>query len=167
MMKNNAPCRNAEIPTEKNPESLISKDQPSWTQRYLKGWRFGVLNGAILATIVFIINVATTAYANTRKYGLNLDSRKTLFEGDCEKARMLNVYTHLLINVLSTVLLGACNYAMQCLSAPTRSDVDVAHSKRIWLDIGVFSVKNIGKINKTRSYLWVLLGISSLPLHLL
>ena len=74
---------------------------------------------------------------------------------------------HVAINVLSTLLLGASNYSMQCLSSPTRREVDKAHSQGIWLDIGVPSVRNLRKLSTTRIVLWWLLAISSIPLHLL
>ena len=56
---------------------------------------------------------------------------------------------------------------MQCLSSPTRSEIDKAHSQGIWLDIGVPSVRNLRRLSKTRIVLWWLLAISSIPLHLL
>lgn len=37
---------------------------------------------------------------------------------------------HIIINILSTALLAASNYVMQCLSAPTRPDVNEAHTQR-------------------------------------
>ncbi|KAK2765090.1 hypothetical protein FQN54_008789 [Arachnomyces sp. PD_36] len=42
---------------------------------------------------------------------------------------------HLVINVLSTVILAATNYCMQCLGAPARADIDKAHAQRRWLEI--------------------------------
>jgi hypothetical protein len=74
---------------------------------------------------------------------------------------------HLLINILSSLLLAASNYAMQCLSAPTRRDIEKHHSKGWWLDIGVPSFHNLRVIPWNRSVPWYLLMISSLPLHLL
>ena len=56
---------------------------------------------------------------------------------------------------------------MQCLSSPTRNEIDKAHSQGIWLDIGVPSVRNLRKLSTTRIILWWLLAISSIPLHLL
>lgn len=56
---------------------------------------------------------------------------------------------------------------MQRLSAPTRQEVDRAHRAGRWLDIGAPSVKNLWSIGKTRLLIWILLAISSLPLHLL
>ena len=67
----------------------------------------------------------------------------TLQHGDCGKMKRLDLGLHLLINILSTILLGASNYSMQCLTAPTRQDIDQAHHDNSWMDIGVPSVKNI------------------------
>ncbi|KAL9601249.1 MAG: hypothetical protein Q9219_002654 [cf. Caloplaca sp. 3 TL-2023] len=91
----------------------------------------------------------------------------TFFEGSCAKARNLTIWLHLLINVLSTVLLAASNYCMQCLSSPTRAKIDRAHARHRWLDIGVPSVRNLFRISRSRALLWSLLALSSFPLHLL
>lgn len=56
---------------------------------------------------------------------------------------------------------------MQCLSSPTRSEIDKAHGQGIWLDIGVPSIRNLRRLSTTRIVLWWLLAISSIPLHLL
>lgn len=56
---------------------------------------------------------------------------------------------------------------MQRLSAPTRREVDDAHKKYQWLDIGVPSVRNLLFINRWRTLGWLVLAVSSLPLHLL
>lgn len=55
---------------------------------------------------------------------------------------------------------------MQRLSAPTRTEVEDAHMKDDWLDIGVPSFRNLRFINWWRTLGWVLLVVSSLPLHL-
>jgi hypothetical protein len=93
--------------------------------------------------------------------------RRLLFEGDCHTAEQLNIVAHLLINAMSTILLSASNYGMQCPSAPTRKEFDIAHAKKHWLDVGVLSVPNIKSINPKRAILWGILGLRSLPLHLL
>ncbi|KAL9045807.1 MAG: hypothetical protein Q9214_001214 [Letrouitia sp. 1 TL-2023] len=56
---------------------------------------------------------------------------------------------------------------MQCLSSPTRGELDKAHRRHIWLDIGVPSVRNIWRISRSKMALWFLLAFSSIPLHLL
>ena len=76
---------------------------------------------------------------------------------------------HLGINIVSTLLLGASNYCAQLLVAPTRSEVDRAHEKKDWLDIGVPSFRNLWKrrIARKRKATWTLLMISSVFLHLI
>ncbi|KAJ4375995.1 hypothetical protein N0V83_001275 [Neocucurbitaria cava] len=91
----------------------------------------------------------------------------TLLKGSCARVRQLNVWVHLLVNVVSTLLLCASNYCMQVLIAPNRADLDRAHANRHWLHIGVPSPHNLTRIARDRSLLWILLMLSSLPLHLL
>lgn len=54
---------------------------------------------------------------------------------------------------------------MQFLCSPTRAEVDEAHSKGHWLHIGVLSIRNLSVISVERMFLWLLLGLSALPLH--
>lgn len=130
--------------------------------RYAQGWRFGAINCAIAVCIVFLINLVATIWgsAYTKESGV-------LFEGDCKRARKLNSGLHFLINLLSTILLSSSNYCMQCLSAPTRREIDKGHAAGTWLDIGVLSVRNLRHISGKRVVIWTLLLLSSLPLHLL
>lgn len=138
----------------------------TWFRRYqkrLSGWRVGALNFAVWAAIVFSINLIITASVfSTRK-----TNQDVLSEGDCGNIKRLNSVFHAIINVLSTILLSGSNYCMQCLSAPTRAEIDVAHAKNRRLDIGVPSFRNLTSISRHRLALWCLLGLSSIPLHLL
>ena len=90
-----------------------------------------------------------------------------LYEGSCHKSRTIGLWLHLGINALSTALLAGSNYTQQCLSAPTRSEIDAAHARRRWMDIGVPSIRNLFRIKAERTYLWIAIGITSIPLHLL
>lgn len=56
---------------------------------------------------------------------------------------------------------------MQCLVAPSRAEVDKAHSKGTYLDIAVPSVRNLRLISKYKVFLWLVLAVSSVPLHLM
>src|ERR1700743_2763837 len=114
----------------------------SWLQRSLVGWRPGILRGSIAALVVFIINLTLTILAGKVSKSL-IKGQKVVFQGNCNQVKQLDIGIHLIINLLSTVLLAASNYAMQCLSAPTRQDVDTAHKGRFWVDIGVISMRNL------------------------
>lgn len=129
------------------------------------GWRFGVLNFAIWASIVFLLNLIATIWGSTTTN----KGKGIILQGDCVYVKRLNSALHALINILSTILLSGSNYSMQTLSAPTRNEIDNAHNSTpaTWLDIGVPGVRNLKYISRQRKILWFLLGLSSLPLHLL
>lgn len=138
-----------------------------WYHRLKKpqGYRFGVLCCAVISAVVFIINLILTVCAllsSEIQNGLG-----TLQNGSCKTTGTLTFWIHLIINILSTFLLGASNYSMQCLSSPTRNEVDKAHDQGTWMDIGVPSLKNLQRLSTYRKLLWWLLAISSIPLHLL
>jgi hypothetical protein len=128
----------------------------------LTGWRFGALHFATWAAVVFTINIIVSIWG-----GVYQKAKGSLTEGDCGDIKNLNRGLHIFINILSTILLSGSNYCMQCLSAPTRTDIDRAHAKLTWLDIGVPSIRNLKHISRRRFWLWLLLGLSSVPLHLL
>lgn len=150
--------------TEHVPEqfSLLAPN-PSWQRQKTKGWRFGVLMCGVSALLVFTINLSSFIWSIVR-HGLGRrDGMQTLFEGDCTTASKLNTGIHFLINALSTILLSSSNYCMQCLSAPTRKELDDAHSKGRWLDIGVMSTRNLRSI-ATKRVASLSTCCSSLPL---
>jgi hypothetical protein len=86
--------------------------------------------------------------------------------GEAEDMSWWSSAFHIVINILSTLLLGASNYTMQVLSSPTRGEIDRAHSSNQWLDIGVLSLRNLGRISRRRRFLCVILALSSIPIHL-
>ncbi|KAL8692921.1 MAG: hypothetical protein Q9218_002147 [Villophora microphyllina] len=135
-----------------------------FVQRF-QGWRIGVSLCAVAAILVLAINVLFTI-AVTARYGSHA-GLVTFVEGSCTGMQNLSIWLHLLLNILSTVLLAASNYCMQCLSSPTRADIDKAHARHRWLDIGIPSVRNLFAVSRRRALLWALLALSSVPLHLL
>lgn len=91
-----------------------------------------------------------------------------MYDGDCNHVERATIWFHVGINVLSSLLLSASNYTMQALCSPTRKEIDRAHAKGDWVDIGTPSVRNIfGRISWKRTSLWWILGLSSVPIHLL
>ena len=132
--------------------------------RKLNGYHFGVMCCAWTSAVVLVINLIATIWA-VKKFGI-IDGLGTLQVGDCGITSRIGFWLHLIINGLSTLLLGASNYSMQCLSSPTRSEIDRAHRKYFCLDIGIPSVRNLRRISWSRIGLWWALAISSIPLHL-
>lgn len=156
------PTKSLDVKTTSNATSIkpksVRQHKPHWS-----GWKFGATNFAICATVVFLINLIITIWASIA----HRETEGVLSEGDCTRIKRKNSGLHILINVLSTILLSGSNYCMQCLSAPTRGEINKAHGARRWLDIGVPSFRNLRFISRRRLFLWLLLAISSLPLHLL
>lgn len=134
-----------------------------WRSLWRQGYHFGVVCCASITGVVFFVNLISVLVATQKidiSHGLG-----TLQRGDCIRTKNLSQWLHLVINLLGTLLLGASNYCMQCLSSPTRKDIDKAHLKNMWLDIGVPSLRNLRRIPWNRTLLWGILGVSSLPLH--
>lgn len=148
--------------------STMSFDNHSEARRRprFSGWRVGAALSNFAATAVLLTNIGAII-GLTSVYGADGSGIGTVIKGQCSKIKNASLWMHLAINALSTVLLSASNYCMQALSAPTRAEVDKAHGKKEWIDIGVPSIRNLAKISKRRVYTWLLLGFSSLPLHLL
>lgn len=155
-----------------NDENVVKKGSLSLSLRRLYskwqklcGYHFGVRFCTDLSGTVFLINLVITIWAS-KSFGVDAGFG-TIQHGNCDQTKKLSLWLHLAINVLGTALLSASNYTMQCLSSPTRQDVDKAHAQNEWLDIGVLSVRNLRKITRKKKVLWWLLAIGSLPLHLM
>ncbi|KAG0635408.1 hypothetical protein HOY80DRAFT_910725, partial [Tuber brumale] len=138
-----------------------------WKPVWYTGWHTGVLACATSAVVVLFINIGLTIYAATKSEYKMEGGVGTLYSGSCDKSRTIGMWMHLGINILSTILLSGSNYTQQCLAAPTRSEIDAAHARRRWMDIGVPSVRNLFRIKRERTLLWIAIGITSIPLHLL
>lgn len=162
------------ISTNSFHENIANTSSPthSWIQRKFSGWRAGAFLSACCAMTCLLINVITLILIHLygspiQEYYKNFTSLVELFDGDCDKVHQMSVWSHLAINVVSTLLLSGSNYCMQCLCAPTRKEIDAAHSRGDFMDIGVLSFRNLQNIARQRSVLWTLLAITSIPLHLL
>ncbi|KAJ5655357.1 hypothetical protein N7507_007307 [Penicillium longicatenatum] len=146
-------------------ESQSKKEEPVGRNRGLfEGWKFSAFLAFVSSVVELFFNMVFLIYsaANTRNGG-----KTTLMRGYCGKMHNLSTVMHWVINLLGTSVLSASNFGMQCLVAPTRTDIDRAHKKHSWLDIGVPSVRNLFRISSKRSFLWLCLCLSSLPFHLL
>ncbi|KAE9399343.1 hypothetical protein BT96DRAFT_1019516 [Gymnopus androsaceus JB14] len=127
------------------------------------GWHFGAWIATFQASCILLINVIILIYTTIKTGG---SSSGLVFQGDCNKVDRLAIGIHLVINLLSTLLLGASNYVLQSLSAPTRTEVDKAHERESWLDIGLQSIGNLKYTSRWKRLVWILLSAASIPLHL-
>jgi hypothetical protein len=119
----------------------------------------------VLIGVILVTNLALTIFAAARYSSQN--GVGIIYEGDCGTVNRLDQWLHLLINLLSTGILSASNYCMQLQAAPTRANVDAAHARGKWLDIGVPSVRNFWYMGNWRRASWLVLALSSVPIHLM
>ncbi|KAE9967745.1 hypothetical protein EG327_011328 [Venturia inaequalis] len=123
-----------------------------------------LLGMLVLSSAVLLANIAWVAYfAKTSNIQNGIG---TIYTGTRSQVKSFNLWIHLLINVLSTILLGASNFCMQLLVAPNREEIDKAHRQTKWLDIGTQSMRNLMNVSNHRKILWFCLAISSGGLHL-
>ena len=145
--------------------SLTSTSKSLRMKRLFSTWKTSIQFLASITTTVLGVNINIVVWASVAfpaKHGNSL-----LMKGNCSKISTVDTVMHFVINVLSILLLTASNFVMQCLSSPTREEINKAYSKGHWLDIGVPTMKNLTCIDLWRSFLWILLAFSSIPLAFL
>jgi hypothetical protein len=145
------------------PNSTWRNRAISWSRSPFSGWRGGLARWTAGATLVLVLNIAIAIVAGVS--WKPIEGIATAYTSDCKFVSRLDKGLHLIVNLLSTLLLGASNYCMQSLVAPTRQEIDAAHARKKTLDIGIPGLRNLGSISGLRLGLWFLFGISSVPLH--
>lgn len=141
---------------------------PSAPVGVFAGWRVAGLFNTVLIWIMTII-VTSLLISSAWRLGSGWPSivgTTMLFRGDCSTASRTNLSLHIALNAIATLVLASSNSFMQVLCAPTRSNVDSAHRQHRHVDIGVQSVRNLFFIPRHKVVLWLLLAITSVPLHL-
>lgn len=92
--------------------------------------------------------------------------QNTFYTGSCQAAKALASSSHLIVNLLSTVPLASSNFSMQCLNSPTRREIDIVHAQHKALDIGIPSIRNLFFVSRWKVLIWIVLAMSSFPLHM-
>ncbi|KAF7187759.1 hypothetical protein HII31_10895 [Pseudocercospora fuligena] len=135
-------------------------------RRMRQGWRHGLKWATISTCIILFVNALRTIVAAICLHGKSDGGVVPLYTGTRKAVSVRATSVHLLINALSALLFSGANYSMQCLAAPTRSELDRAHRRHRRLDVGVPSARNLfGGISWKRSIVWIILLLSSLPIH--
>ena len=135
-----------------------------WPLRFrLASWRFTIITGLSTTVFVFICNVALIIWA----YATLGRDNTVIFKGSCDRMKTIDTWSHLGINVLSTLVLGASNAAMQLIVAPSRDDIRKAHAQSRTVDIGIHGLRNWRFMSRRRRSIWILLLVTTIPLHLL
>lgn len=138
---------------------------PTWAK---SGWRKSALMNCIVLTVVLVLLTILSILSAVKGQSIMLPT--LIFSGTCDdngSAKTVKTVLGIFVNIISTGILGSSNFFMQVLNAPTREDVDKAHSRASWLDVGISSASNTFKMKRWKLAAWVLLAISSTPIHFL
>jgi hypothetical protein len=101
-------------------ESKQPKSQTRWGRAHGRsrrrrrggGWKRTLHFGAIWASMILILNLVLVIWASTRR---SPEGRSVLYAGDCGRTKQISSWVHVLINMLSTGMLGASHFAMVCI----------------------------------------------------
>lgn len=139
-------------------------ERKSWRIWCSKRSRVLLIN-TIVVGATLLVNFVLTIFAASRYESSN--GVGIIYEGNCDTVKSLSLWLHLLVNILGSVMLSASNYCMQLQASPTRENINRAHRDGRWLDIGVLSLRNFGYSDNWRRFSWIVLAISSVPIHLM
>ena len=131
---------------------------------FIAGWRAGLLRAFLFSLGALLANVSVFfwlffEFDDVKGTGLIRTS-------NCTEIGRMETGIKVGLNIVSTLILGASTYAMQGTTSPTRKEVDKAHKKGKWLEIGTQSWRNLVYVSKRHAAIWVVLAVTSLPLHL-
>lgn len=131
------------------------------------GWRKSALRNCIILVVLLVLLIILAVLSAAQGQSIMLPTM--IFAGTCGEhgsAGRVKTVLGLLVNITSTGILASSNFFMQVLNAPTREEVDRAHSCGSWLDVGIPSFRNTLRMKRWRLAAWLLLCISSTPIHL-
>ncbi|KAF3011338.1 hypothetical protein E8E14_006155 [Neopestalotiopsis sp. 37M] len=163
---------------EADPEYTRTREENKFLSRMLTGLRlrrpgkkFSKMSTwlavqALMSATVTILNIVLLIWYAVKHQPEHLRGISTIFTGNCAQVNRTNSLVHVALNAISSLFLGAANYCMQVLAAPSRSEVNRAHAEGYGLDIGTQSLRNLWYIRRHRSVLWAALGFLSIVLHL-
>lgn len=100
---------------------------PFLYNNFVAGWRAGLLRAFLFSLAALFLNISIFAwlfneYRPVRGTGL-------IRTANCDQVGNLETGIKIGLNIISTLILGASTYAMQGTTAPTRRELDEAHSK--------------------------------------
>ncbi|KAI0836750.1 hypothetical protein F5Y06DRAFT_288376 [Hypoxylon sp. FL0890] len=131
------------------------------------GWKQAAKVNCIILVAMSVILIGLLISV-TKKVG-SVEQALFFYDGACDGGNVsqVNMVLHLLINVISTLVVTSSNFFMQVLNSPSREELNTAHFKGSWMGIGIPSVRNAFSVSKFKTWCWICLLLSSIPIHLL
>ncbi|KAI2463064.1 hypothetical protein F4781DRAFT_417856 [Annulohypoxylon bovei var. microspora] len=142
-------------------QGVVSKIQMPHLPR--SGWRKTAVINTILAGVLAVVLIAFSIAAARISGSFG---NAVFWSGSCNTASTVNLALHFLLNAVSTAILASSNFFMQVLSSPSRPEVNAAHAKKTWTDIGISSVRNLQFLSAFKIVFWIMFVLTSVPIHL-
>ncbi|KAK3325813.1 hypothetical protein B0H66DRAFT_139429 [Apodospora peruviana] len=134
-------------------------------KRFTVGWRAGVGLNLILSFMLLLTGFVCLVVAFVN--GSSLGGNSVFYSGSCTMAFGISWGLHALVNLFAVAIIAGANYSFQVLSSPTRTEVAAAHQNKRWLDIGIPSIRNLVHIEKTRTFLAVVLLVTAVATQII
>ncbi|KAH9238249.1 hypothetical protein K456DRAFT_1827108, partial [Colletotrichum gloeosporioides 23] len=136
---------------------------PSWA-RIPTGWRRLAIIDVVLmsASLLVVASISLAAFIATGDF----KQVWTFYTTNFREITTPNTLIHLILNVLSGVVLASSNFFMQICNAPSRREIDAAHAKRDWLDVGIPSWRNAFRLSWFKLTAWLVLFLTTIPVHM-
>lgn len=125
--------------------------RPGFMRSLMSGWRGGVALNLLLAFLILVVSIICLVLSSMNAGSLAGGS--TIMNDKTPRVKGLNSGLHIIFNVFGIVLIAGANYVFQILTSPTREEVDNAHEKLQWMDIGIPSFRNLTAIRFGRALL--------------
>jgi hypothetical protein len=140
-----------------------AKTRPQWQDPVR--WCFWG-NAAVLMINIALTIAAVGVSASNHNQSFGFGSI-VLYQGSCSATQKRKIGLHLMINVLGVIMTATSSYCYTILMAPSRADIDKAHSKGTWLSVGVASWRNFRNLKRSSQALWSLLLLTSIIMQMM
>lgn len=137
------------------------------TTRVKRAKRSAMLMTQMGVAIAVVLIVSSFLLWAVLSYPPDMRGVGTFYTGNCSSTSSANTAVHVILNIASSLFLGAGNYCMQILIAPSREEMDIAHRKGKTVEVGVPSIKNLRHISRKRTVAWLSIGLLGTTLHVL
>lgn len=130
------------------------------------GWRrTGIFNVALAFSCCLLVFILFCISLSRQDDHSRLGTAQ-VYRGLCKDTSRLSTVLHLALNIISTGILASSNFFMQIVTSPSRPEIDQAHAYLKSLDIGFQSLRNMSSLSYFKRILWLLLFLTSVPIHL-
>ncbi|MCJ1224185.1 hypothetical protein MMC12_000829 [Toensbergia leucococca] len=134
------------------------------TKPFRRGWRTVPIALCALSSTIGLAVLTLLIVSSTKG---DFSGSTGLFAGNCSQAKRLSEILSFSVIAASFLVTFASNKFLCLAVAPLPEEVDTAHARCKWLDIGVNSWRNLQFVSGMRRWSWVIILLSSVPVQLL